>query len=362
MADPLAPQRPFIAVLPFADQAIRADYFADGISDALITDHFKISQAIRHHGFCSASSSPLSSPTWPAISASATWSRASIQRRRGATHVDELMSTKTSDHLWVDQVSTIAWRTLPCRTKIATTSSRRWASTPTASRNRRRRPPTRQSRGLRLSSIADQRSADRLASALREALDFYARTVALDPDFAEAYTGRCSRRGRSVAQQFFGRCIQKHARARAAYRRRPGAAIEPGLLASLRCWPLRSWTTLSRRSGSARRAVALEREMSRRMSRLATSIVASHSAQQGEERCVAGFLSNRRSRSTPTTRRQSPASLQTYFYRVSLWMGKSRDRLRRQNTWSGRPSDRTRAGLRPTVRGEKRLPVPVAPL
>ena len=52
----------------------------------------------------------------------------------------------------------------------------------------------------------------------------------------------------------------------------------------------------------------------------------------------------------------------TYFDGVHLWIRKSRDRLRRQNTWSGRPSDRARAGLRPTVRGEKHLLGDVAPL
>jgi adenylate cyclase len=51
-----------------------------------------------------------------------------------------------------------------------------------------------------------------------------------------------------------------------------------------------------------------------------------------------------------------------YFPGLHLWIRKSGDRLRRQNTWSGRPSDRPRAGLRPTVRHEKHLLGDVRPL
>ena len=74
-----------------------------------------------------------------------------------------------------------------------------------------------------------------------------------------------------------------------------------------------------------------------------------------------GLSMNRRSQSIPTTRRRSPVSAGTYFEEYFFGFGQSRDRLRRQNTWSGRPSDRARTGLRRTVRGEKHLLVSVAP-
>ena len=190
---PFAPQRPSVAVLPFANLSgdPSQDYFADGISDALITDLAKLSglDVIARN-----SVSPYKGR--PVVLADVVRNlgvryvvEGSVQRAGEQTRINaQLVDTKTGDDLWADRFDRRAAEVFAVQDEMSRDIVKALGMTPTASETKRiARPPTANLEAYDYYLRGEQAARTGRASALREALDFYAKAVALDPDFAVAF-------------------------------------------------------------------------------------------------------------------------------------------------------------------------------
>ena len=190
---PLTPQRPSVAVLPFANLSgdPSQDYFADGISDALITDLAKLSglDVVAHNSVSAYKGRPVVLADVARNLGVRYVVEGSVQRAGEQTRINaQLVDTTTGDHLWADRFDRRAAEIFAVQDEMSRDIVKALGMTPTASETQRiARPPTANLEAYDYYLRGEQAARTGRASALREALDFYARAVALDPDFAEAF-------------------------------------------------------------------------------------------------------------------------------------------------------------------------------
>jgi adenylate cyclase len=190
---PFAPQRPSVAVLPFANLSgdSSQDYFADGITDALITDLAKLSglDVIARNSVFAYKGRPVVLADVARNLGVRYVVEGSVQRAGEQTRINaQLIDTTTGDHLWADRFDRGAAEVFAIQDEMSRDIIKSLGMTPTASETQRiARPPTANLEAYDYYLRGEQAARTGRASALREALDFYARAVALDPDFAEAF-------------------------------------------------------------------------------------------------------------------------------------------------------------------------------
>jgi adenylate cyclase len=190
---PLAPQRPSIAVLPFANLSgdPSQDYFADGITDALITDLAKLSglDVIARNSVSAYRGRPVVLADVARNLGVRYVVEGSVQRAGDQTRINaQLVDTSTGDNLWADRFDRGAAEVFAVQDEMSRDIVKSLGMTPTASeRQRIARPPTANLEAYDDYLRGEQAARTGRPSALREALDFYAQAVALDPSFAQAF-------------------------------------------------------------------------------------------------------------------------------------------------------------------------------
>ena len=188
-----SPQRPSVAVLPFTNLSgdPSQDYFVDGITDALITDLAKLSglDVIARNSVSAYKGRPVVLADVARNLGVRYVVEGSVQRAGEQTRINaQLIDTTTGDHLWADRFDRGAAEVFAVQDEMSRDIIKSLGMTPTASETRRiARPPTANLEAYDYYLRGEQAARTGRASALREALDFYARAVALDPDFAEAF-------------------------------------------------------------------------------------------------------------------------------------------------------------------------------
>ena len=188
-----SPQRPSVAVLPFTNLSgdPSQDYFVDGITDALITDLAKLSglDVIARNSVSAYKGSPVVLSDVARNLGVRYVVEGSVQRAGEQTRINaQLIDTTTGDHLWADRFDRRAAEVFAVQDEMSQDIVKALGMTPTASETQRiARPPTANLEAYDYYLRGEQAARTGRASALREALDFYARAVALDPDFAGAF-------------------------------------------------------------------------------------------------------------------------------------------------------------------------------
>jgi adenylate cyclase len=190
---PFAPQRPSVAVLPFANLSgdPSQDYFADGITEALITDLAKLSGLdviARNSVFAYKGQSVVLSDVARKLGVRYVV-EGSVQRAGEQTRITaQLIDAATGDHLWADRFDRGAAEVFAVQDEVSRDIVKSLGMIPTTSETERiARPPTVNLEAYDYYLRGEQASRAGRPSALRQALHFYAQAVALDPSFAEAF-------------------------------------------------------------------------------------------------------------------------------------------------------------------------------
>jgi adenylate cyclase len=190
---PPAPHRPSVAVLPFANLSgdPSQDYFADGITEALITDLAKLSGLdviARNSVFAYKGQSVALSDVARKLGVRYVV-EGSVQRAGEQSRITaQLIDAATGDHLWADRFDRGAAEVFAVQDEMSRDIVKSLGMNPTTSGTERMaRPPTVNLEAYDYYLRGEQVSRTGRPSALREALHFYAQAVALDPSFAEAF-------------------------------------------------------------------------------------------------------------------------------------------------------------------------------
>ncbi len=190
---PSAPQRPSVAVLPFANLSgdPSQDYFADGVTDALITDLAKLSglDVIARNSVFAYKGRPVVLADVARNLGVRYVVEGSVQRAGDQTRINaQLIDTTTGDHLWSDRFDRGAAALFAVQDEMSRDIVKSLGIKPTASEaERMARPPTANLEAYDDYLRGEQAARTGRPSALREALGFYAKAVALDPSFAQAF-------------------------------------------------------------------------------------------------------------------------------------------------------------------------------
>jgi len=190
---PPAPHRPSVAVLPFANLSgdPSQDYFADGITEALITDLAKLSVLdviARNSVFAYKGQSVALSDVARKLGVRYVV-EGSVQRAGEQSRITaQLIDAATGDHLWADRFDRGAAEVFAVQDEMSRDIVKSLGMNPTTSGTERMaRPPTVNLEAYDYYLRGEQASRTGRPSALGEALHFYAQAVALDPSFAEAF-------------------------------------------------------------------------------------------------------------------------------------------------------------------------------
>ena len=190
---PLASHRPSVAVLPFANLSgdPSQDYFADGITDALITDLAKISglDVIARNSVFAFKGRPVVLADVARKLGVGYVVEGSVQRAGDQTRINaQLIDAATGDHLWADRFDRGAAEVFAVQDEMSRDIVKSLGMKPTAVETERMaRPPTANLEAYDDYLRGQQAARTGRPSALREALNFYAQAVALDPSFAQAF-------------------------------------------------------------------------------------------------------------------------------------------------------------------------------
>ena len=190
---PLTPHRPSVAVLPFANLSgdPSQDYFADGITEALITDLAKLSglDVIARNSVFALKDRPVVLADVARNLGVRYVVEGSVQRAGDQTRINaQLIDAATGSHLWADRFDRGAAQVFAVQDEISRDIVKTLGMKPTALETARMaRPPTANLEAYDDYLRGEQAARTGRPSALREALNFYAQAVALDPSFAEAF-------------------------------------------------------------------------------------------------------------------------------------------------------------------------------
>ena len=190
---PFAPHRPSVAVLPFANLSgdPSQDYFADGVTDALITDLAKLSglDVIARNSVSAYKGRSVVLADVARNLGVRYVVEGSVQRIGEQTRINaQLIDTTTGDNLWADRFDRGAADVFAVQDEMSRDIVKSLGMKPTVLETARMaRPPTSNLEAYDDYLRGEQAARTGRPATLREALDFYAKAVALDPSFAEAY-------------------------------------------------------------------------------------------------------------------------------------------------------------------------------
>jgi adenylate cyclase len=190
---PLAPLRPSVAVLPFANLSgdPSQDYFADGVTEALTTNLEKLSglDVIARNSAYAYKGRPVVLADVARNLGVRYVVEGSVQRAGEQIRIDaQLVDAATSANLWANRFDRGAADVFAVQDEMSRDIVKSLGMTPTALETQRMaRPPTANLEAYDYYLRGEQAARTARPAAVREALDFYAKAVALDPSFAEAY-------------------------------------------------------------------------------------------------------------------------------------------------------------------------------
>jgi adenylate cyclase len=190
---PSAPQRPSVAVLPFSNLSGDAsqDYFADGLTESLITDLAKLSglDVIARNSVFSYKGRPVVLADVARDLGVRYVVEGSVQRAGDQIRIDaQVIDTTTGDHLWANRFDRRAADVFAVQDEISRDIVKSLGAKPTVSETARMaRPPTASLEAYDYYLRGEQAARTGRPSGLRDALGLYAQAVTLDPTFAEAF-------------------------------------------------------------------------------------------------------------------------------------------------------------------------------
>jgi TolB-like protein/class 3 adenylate cyclase/cytochrome c-type biogenesis protein CcmH/NrfG len=189
----IIPTRPSVAVLPFANLSgdPSQDYFADGVTEAVITDLAKLSELdVIARNSVSAYKGRAVDPAEVAGKLGVRYVvEGSVQRAGEQIRIDaRLIDATTGEHLWANRFERAAAEVFAVQDEMSRDIVDSLGMKTTASEKERlARPPTANLEAYDDYLRGEQAARTGRPAAMREALDSYAKAVALDPSFAEAY-------------------------------------------------------------------------------------------------------------------------------------------------------------------------------
>jgi adenylate cyclase len=186
----LPPERPSVAVLPFANMSgdPGEEYFADGITDDLITDLAKLSGlvVIARNSVFTYKGRPVVLPDVARDLGVRYVVEGSVRRSGKRIHVNAtLIDTATGDHLVAEEFDRSESDVFAVEDEVVHHIVEALGVKPTVSEQEQlARPPTANLEAYDYYLRGEQAARTGL---LREALQLYAKATTLDPSFAEAY-------------------------------------------------------------------------------------------------------------------------------------------------------------------------------
>ena len=190
---PSAPHRPSVAVLPFANLSgdPAQDYFADGVTEALITGLAKLSDldVIARNSVFAYKGRPADLAEVARNLGVRYVVEGSVQRAGEQTRINaQLVDTATGANLWADRFDRGAAEVFAVEDEMSRDIARSIGMKPTTSEAARiARPPTDNLEAYDYYLRGQQAARTGRPADLRQALEFYSRALALDPSFAEAF-------------------------------------------------------------------------------------------------------------------------------------------------------------------------------
>lgn len=188
-----APQRPSVAVLPFANLSgdPSQDYFADGITEDLITDLAKLSGLdviARNSVFAYKGKSLVLADVGRDLGVRFVI-EGSVRRTGDQVRLNaQLIDIATGDNLWADRFDRGIAGVFAVQDEMSREIAKALGMQPSlAERERMARPPTANLEAYDYYLRAEQAARIGLRSGLREALTLYDKAEELDPAFAEAF-------------------------------------------------------------------------------------------------------------------------------------------------------------------------------
>ncbi|MBY5773213.1 adenylate/guanylate cyclase domain-containing protein [Rhizobium laguerreae] len=190
---PSVPQRPSVAVLPFANLSSDAgqDYFTDGITDSLIADLTMLSDldVIGHNSVFAYKGKPLVLADIGRDLGVRFVVEGSVQRIGDQIRVNAQLSDAASgDHLWANRFNRAAADVMAVQDELSRQIAEALGLKLTQSETERiTRPPTANLEAYDYYLRAEQATRTGRRSRLLEALALFDKAEALDPGFAEAF-------------------------------------------------------------------------------------------------------------------------------------------------------------------------------
>ncbi|MBA1343710.1 adenylate/guanylate cyclase domain-containing protein [Rhizobium sp. WYCCWR 11146] len=190
---PFVPQRPSVAVLPFANLSSDAgqDYFTDGITDSLIADLTMLSDldVIGHNSVFAYKGKPLVLADIGRDLGVRFVVEGSVQRIGDQIRVNAQLSDAASgDHLWANRFNRAAADVMAVQDELSRQIAEALGLKLTQSEAERiTRPPTANLEAYDYYLRAEQATRTGRRSRLLEALALFDKAEALDPGFAEAF-------------------------------------------------------------------------------------------------------------------------------------------------------------------------------
>ncbi|MBY5786392.1 tetratricopeptide repeat protein [Rhizobium leguminosarum] len=190
---PSVPQRPSVAVLPFANLSSDAgqDYFTDGITDSLIADLTMLSDldVIGHNSVFAYKGKPLVLADIGRDLGVRFVVEGSVQRIGDQIRVNaQLSDVASGDHLWANRFNRAAADVMAVQDELSRQIAEALGLKLTQSETERiTRPPTANLEAYDYYLRAEQATRTGRRSRLLEALALFDKAEALDPGFAEAF-------------------------------------------------------------------------------------------------------------------------------------------------------------------------------
>jgi adenylate cyclase len=193
--DKAVPQKPSIAVLPFADNSagITQDYFAEGLTNDLITDLSKVSGllVIARNSAFSFKGSGMSTREIAEQLNVRYLLEGSVRRTNGAVRINvELVDAQTGSNLWAERYDRDYRNIFALQDEVIQHIVNALAvRLSEGERTEIARLPTRNLEAYDFYTRAEQKVYSIDYKSLEEALSLYEKAIKLDPDFADAHTG-----------------------------------------------------------------------------------------------------------------------------------------------------------------------------
>ena len=190
-----SPQRTSVAVLPFANLSgdPSEDYFADGITEDLITDLAKLSglDVIARNSVFAYKGKPFVLADVARALGVRFAIEGSVRRTGDQIRLNaQLVDIATGENLWADRFDRSSSEVFAVQDEVGREIAKALGVQPSATESERMaRPPTANLEAYDYYLRAEQAARTSQRARLGEALALYDKAVELDPAFAEAYAG-----------------------------------------------------------------------------------------------------------------------------------------------------------------------------